>query len=223
MKMINKNEFLKRSTETLNEIVDMLLKLESLNLKDLQIEKTALVMVDMINGFTREGALKSPRIEGLIPEIVALSKLCDEHGIKKLAFADCHNASSPEFESYPPHCMAGTFEREVVSEIKEVGGYSLILKNSTNGFLEEEFRKWLSENQEIDTFIIAGGCTDICIQQFAITLKTWFNMNDRKSRIIVPVNIVETYDMGTHNADLINVMSLFNMITNGVEVVKEVI
>lgn len=222
MKMPNKADFLQRSGETLGEIFDMLTKLPVLVKGELQADRTALVIVDMINGFAREGALKSPRVEEIIPEITKLSKVCDELKIAKLAFADCHTAESPEFDAYPVHCMAGTSEGEIVDEIKEAGGYVLIPKNSTNGFLEEEFRKWLPENKQIDTFIITGDCTDLCVQQFAITLKTWFNMQNRKSRVIVPLNAVDTYELGTHNGDLMNVTALYNMITNGIEVVKAV-
>jgi hypothetical protein len=33
--------------------------------------------------------------------------------------------------------------------------------------------------------------------------------------------MVETYDLGTHNGDLMNVMALYNMLGNGIEVVTE--
>jgi nicotinamidase-related amidase len=222
MRMINKNEFLKRSVETLEEIFDMLAKLPAIQLKDLQGKQTALVIVDMVNGFAREGALKSPRVEGLIPEIAELSKACDELQITKLAFADCHTKASPEFDAYPAHCMIGTSEGEIVDELREIGGYTLIPKNSTNGFLEEEFQKWFKENEHINTFVITGDCTDICVQQFAVTLKTWFDMQNKKARVIIPVNTVETYDFGIHNGDLMNVMALHNIMTNGIEVVAGV-
>ena len=222
MKLIDKNEFLNKSTQTLKEILDMLEKLPELQLEDFKGSQTAFLIVDMINGFAREGALKSPRVEALIPEITELSRACDKRGIVKLAFADCHTEESPEFESYPVHCMAATSEGEIVSEIKEVGGYTLIPKNSTNGFLEEAFQKWLKENKEINTFIITGDCTDICVQQFATTIKTWFNRQNIKARIIVPMTVVETYNLGTHNADLMNVMALYNMMINGVEIVRTI-
>jgi nicotinamidase-related amidase len=219
----SKDEFLKHSVNTLSEIFDMLAKLPSIKLKDIQGKHTALLIVDMINGFAREGALMSPRVEELIPEIAMLSKACDELQITKLAFADCHTIASPEFNAYPIHCMEGTSEGEIVEELREIGGYVLIPKNSTNGFLEAEFQSWLKENEYVDTFVITGDCTDICIQQLAITLKTWFNMKNKTSRVIVPINTVDTYDLGVHDADLMNVMALYNMWMNGVEIVAEVI
>lgn len=222
MKIVNRDQFMKRSMETIKEMLDMLEGLQGIKLTDLQGDRTALVIVDMINGFAREGALKSDRVEELIPEIVRLSKKSDELGVQKISFADCHTEASPEFGAYPKHCMAGTSEADVVDEIKEVGGYKLIEKNSTNGFHEEEFKKWLADNPQITNFIVTGDCTDICVQQFAITLKTWFNMQNKNYRIIVPMNAVDTYDLGVHNGDLVNVMALYNMIINGVEVVKEI-
>lgn len=218
-----KDDFLKRSTETLGEIFDLLAELPDQRLKELRSNQTALVIIDMVNGFAREGALQSPRVEELIPEITKLIRACNELSITKLAFADCHTEVSPEFDAYPAHCLLGTHEGEIVDEIKAVGGYTLIPKNSTNGFLEEEFQSWLKKNQKIDTFIITGDCTDICIQQFAITLKTWFNLLNKKVRIIVPRNAVETYDLGLHDGDLMNVMALYNMMGNGIEVVNSLV
>ncbi|MDP4092894.1 MAG: isochorismatase family cysteine hydrolase [Bacillota bacterium] len=220
--IIDKKDFLNKSAKTLADMLDLFNKLSAVSLTELNVKETALVIVDMVNGFTRDGVLKSPRIEGLIPEINKLSKMCDKFKIPKLAFADCHAKDSPEFDSYPVHCMSGTYESEIVDEIKDTGGYGLIFKNSTNGFIEEGFQKWLAENKHVNTYIITGDCTDICIQQFSVTLKTWFNMQDRKSRVIVPVNAVETYDLALHNGDLMNVMALYNMLINGVELVKGV-
>jgi nicotinamidase-related amidase len=222
MKMDNRNEFLIRSTGTLGELFDMLGKLPEVKLEDLNPEKTTLVIVDMVNGFAREGALQSPRVEELVGGISMLSERADQLGIPKLAFADNHSEASPEFGAYPVHCIAGTSEGEIVDEIKEIGGYRLIPKNSTNGFLEPEFQEWLGQNPEKDIFIVTGDCTDICIQQFATTLNTWFNMQNRKARIIVPANLVETYDFGLHNGDLVHVMALYNMMINGIEIVKGV-
>jgi nicotinamidase-related amidase len=222
VKIADKTGFLERSTEALGDIYDQLKKLPSLKLNALSAEQTALVIIDMINGFSREGALKSPRVAALIPVIAKLSEECDRQSIIKLAFADSHTGRSPEFDAYPPHCMAGMSESEIVEELKAVGGYLQIPKNSTNGFIEKNFQEWLKQNSGIRNFIITGDCTDICIQQFAVTLKTWFNMQDESSRIIVPVNAVDTFDLGLHDADLLNVVTLYSMSGNGIELVSAV-
>lgn len=222
MKNIDKNNFVNNSLKTLEELYDLLNRQSEIKLTELPNSSTALIIIDMINGFVREGSLKSKRAEKIIPNITALSKACNELNIEKIAFADSHTDASPEFESYPKHCMAGTSEEEVVEEIKKIGGYILIPKNSTNGFLEERFQTWLKENSKIENFIVTGVCSDICIQQFAITLRTWFNKQNKKSRIIVPINTVDTYDLDIHDGDLMKIVSLYNMLINGVEVVKAV-
>ncbi|MBC2581105.1 cysteine hydrolase family protein [Clostridium sp. DJ247] len=142
--MISKDEFLNRSSSALEEIYDMINDSKTINIKDLEPNNTALIIVDMINGFVREGMLKSSRVEGIIPDIINISKACDELGMAKIAFADSHTEASPEFHSYPVHCIRGTSEEQIVDEIKKVGGYKLISKNSANGFLEEEFQLWLA-------------------------------------------------------------------------------
>ena len=222
MRITDKSKFINQSMEALEGILDMLFKAPDISLSSLSAEQSALVIVDMVNGFAREGAMMSPEVEKIIPDIVDLMRKCKKHEIQSIAFADCHTEASPEFTSYPQHCMVETSESELVEEIKEFGNYLLIPKNSTNGFLEEAFQKWMKENPEVVNFIVTGDCTDICVQQFAITLKTWFNMQNKKCRIIVPINAVATYDFGLHDGNFTHVMALYNMMINGVEVVVEV-
>lgn len=219
---MQKEIFLRNSLNTLSNIFDLLANLPHLKLGTLSPEKTALVIVDMINGFAKEGALQSPRVKELIPTVVRILNLCLDRGLKIIAFADSHTIESPEFEAYPSHALTGTSESEIVDEIKEIGGYTLIPKNSTNGFLEESFQGWLKANPQVENFIVAGDCTDICVQQFATTLKAHFNRKNLPGRVIVPIDAVNTYDHEPHNGDLMHVMALFNLLGNGVELYKSV-
>ena len=223
MRFIKKDFLLKCCQDKLTEIYDILEKKPLLDLTTLKSSDTVLIIIDMINGFTKEGALRSPRVKALIPEIRNLAEKCHEDGIKVLAFADNHVLDSPEFENYPTHCVADTSESEVVDEIKELGDYTLIKKNSTNSFLEPVFQQWLKENPQVKNFIVVGDCTDICIEQFTITLKAHFNRINQQSRIIVPTNMVDTFNLGLHYAELMNIMALFFMQNNGIELVSEVI
>lgn len=220
--MDSKGDFLRRSADTLAQIYENIISLPVLKLADVEPHATALVIVDMVNGFVKEGALYSARVEGLIPAVTAICRACDELNIVKLAFADHHAADAAEFSTYPAHCIAGTQESEIIDELKQAGCSRLIAKNSTNGFLEREFQNWLQGHDGFHTFIIVGCCTDICIQQFATTLKTWFNMENRQARIIIPANAVETYDFAMHNGDLMQVMALYYMMSSGIEVVSGV-
>ncbi len=182
--------------------------------------RTALIMVDMIIGFAKKGALSSPRVDLLVPGVVRVLQQAKRLGIPAIAFADAHPEDSVEFLAYPPHCIAGTEESEVVPELQEIGGYTLIPKNSTNGFLEPAFKEWLSAHSQIDTFVVAGDCTDICVIQFALTLKTEFDRQNRPVRIIVPADAVDTFDAPNHDGDFLHVVALNLMMGNGIEVVS---
>ncbi|NLG81632.1 MAG: cysteine hydrolase [Bacilli bacterium] len=219
---MDKEKFLKASGVILETLYDEFTSLPILNFTELDKDKTALIIVDMINGFVKEGALSSPQMASLTPEIVKLTKKFKNEKLKIVALADNHPEDSVEFCAYPPHCIKGTSESFVIDELQEVGGYELIEKNSTNGFLEPTFQDWLSSHPEIDTFIITGGCTDICVLQLALTLKMHFNRLNKKTRIIVPTNGVNTYDLGTHFSSLMHLFALYNMRLNDIEIVKEV-
>lgn len=222
MKRIVKDEFLKKSLQTIEGMLNEIDALPSVMISDLKSDETALIVVDMVNGFAREGALKSSRVENLIPAILKICNTCAEREIKIVMFSDCHTEASLELESYPPHCMKGTSESELVSELKNIKNCTLINKNSTNGFLEDEFQQWIQNNKNITNFIIVGDCTDICVLQFSQVLKAYFNTHNIKSNIIVPLDCVDTFDGGLHDADLLNVFSVFSMMGNGIRVVKSI-
>lgn len=196
---------------------------ESLILDSMESARMALVVVDMVNGFTSEGALQSDRIQKLIPGIAVLMEKCRDRNIPIIAFADSHPDNSPEFTAYPVHCQAGSSESQIVSELAAVGGYINIPKNSTNGFLEASFQIWLKENPKVNSYIVVGDCTDICVEQFCNTLKAYFNMKNLISRVIVPLNSVDTFDADFHPGDFYNYVALQIMAANGVEIVKAVV
>ena len=191
----------------IKEAEGMLKEIESLepvSLSAFDSGSTMAVFVDIINGFINEGAMASERVEDIIPPNAKLLKMCNETGILTAAFADCHEENAAEFASFPPHCVKDTRESEIVDELKEQGGYILIPKNSTNGFNEQKFRDLIECHPEITTFIVTGDCTDICVLQFCLALKTYFTAQDRLVKIIVPISCVETYDAPFHSSDFAN-------------------
>ena len=50
-------------------LLNNLENLKSLNINNLDLNKTGLFIVDMNNGFAKEGALSSPRVENIIEPI----------------------------------------------------------------------------------------------------------------------------------------------------------
>lgn len=209
-----------RTVSNIKKEIDLL---EAVNFSDIvkDKEKTAFIVVDMVKGFYNLGVFASDRTEKVIQPIVKLNDSLN--GCKKIFFVDSHTENSVEFKSYPKHCIKGTEEEEYISEIKADSNTVFIKKNSINGFHAPGFKEWLEKNKDIDTFIVTGVCTDICVETFVMTLKTYFNQVDEDKRIVVPMNTVETSDFGNHDAELMNVMTFFKLRSNGIDVVKEIV
>lgn len=206
----------------IKSLVEVLQTKPVLKLGDFNADDTVLVIVDMVNGFAKAGSLFSERVAALIPDIQNLMEKSIKQGISVIAFTDSHAETCPEFTSYPVHCLQDSTESELLEELREIGGYKLIPKNSTNGFLEEEFQQWLKDNSQIRNFIVVGDCTDICVEQFSNTVKAYFNMKNLDSRVIIPVNIVDTFETDTHDGELFNLVALSIMAGNGIEIVQSI-
>lgn len=197
----------------------------TINLESLNKDNTALFVVDMVVGFVYSGALSSPRVAAIVNNIAELNK--KTQGFKKMFFLDSHEKDSQEFRYFPYHCVTGTDEAELIPELKteySEGPETLYIeKNSTNGFHTKEFQNWLKKYEdEVDNYIITGCVTDICVLQFALSLKSYFNENNKNKRVIIPMNTVETYDGGSHNGYLMNLFALYNMHTSGIEIVEKI-
>ncbi|MFR3567308.1 MAG: isochorismatase family cysteine hydrolase [Paraclostridium sordellii] len=194
-------------------------KLKSKKINELNLSKTMLFIIDMNNGFAKKGALYSDRVEALINPITNLAKILEVKNCEIIAFTDSHNKDSIELRSYPTHCLENDYESKIVDEISTIKNLKVIPKNSTNGFFCLEDKNF----KNIDNIIVVGDCTDICIYQFVVTLKSYFNQNNIDKNIIVPMNLVDTYHIDNiHNAEIMNIVFLNSMIQNGVEVIKEI-
>ena len=201
------------------------LKGKTIELSSLDKDRTALFVVDMVNGFVYSGALASPRVAAIVENVVDLNKKMK--GYKKVFFLDTHDENSLEFRSFPMHCIKGEFEAELIPELKTKDSEGqetfYIEKNSTNGFHSDGFKQWIKTYEDkVDNYVITGCGTDICVLQFVLTLKTYFNEKNKSVRLIVPANTVETYDGGSHDGDLINLFALYNMHTSGIEIVDKI-
>ena len=194
-------------------------KLKSKKINELDLSKTMLFIIDMNNGFAKKGALYSDRVEALINPITNLAKILEAKNCEIIAFTDSHNKDSIELRSYPTHCLENDYESKIVDEISTIKNLKVIPKNSTNGFFCLEDKNF----KNIDNIIVVGDCTDICIYQFVVTLKAYFNQNNIDKNIIVPMNLVDTYHIDNiHNAEIMNIVFFNSMIQNGVEVIKEI-
>ncbi len=213
-------------SSAINKILEMDREIRGRNIKlaDLPKDKTVIVVDDMVNGFVNEGMLSSPRIVGIINDIVKLLRSAE--GYKKIFVMDQHDENSTELKTFASHCLSGSSEAELIPELVEFSkdyNAEVIHKNCTNSFHAPEFNDWLKQNEEhIENYIVTGCMSDICVIHFAITLKTYFNEKNLDRRIIVPINCVESFDYGNHDGELMKVISLWEMKFNGIEIVDSI-
>lgn len=190
-------------------------------LKASELRNPLLFVVDMINGFIKEGALHDRAILACAKPI---ETLITQQELPRVFVADAHPPHSGEFQAYPQHCVIGTYESEVISELAPYVE-TLFHKNSTNAFLCEDFREFLHEDfYYYDDFIISGCCSDLCILQFALCMQAYVNEhNESDKRIIVPIDCIDTYHTeGVHDACQQNAFAIENMNANGICMVSTI-
>lgn len=213
-----------QAAQTAAELADRMATLPSRSLSACDPERTALIVVDMVNGFAFDGAMASPRVAALVRPIARLAAACEARAIPVVALADAHTPDSLELQSYPPHCLTGTGESAVCSAICEAAPSLLrIEKNSTNGFLEDAFAVWRDKHPAIDTYLVVGDCTDICVMQFVLAAKAWHDSRNRPLQVIVPTALVDTFDAPGHPADTLALFSLSFMQAAGADICADII
>ena len=169
--------------------------------------KECLFVVDMINGFIKEGAMHDEKIMSIVPDII---ELCRTHE-DCYFIQDTHEKDAIEFKSFPLHCVKDTSESEIIDELKPYVKET-IQKNSTNTFHVLD-KKML---EDYDSFVIVGCCSDICVMQFALSLKTYLNQMNMDKKVCVPLNCIATYDAPLHSAEEYHKMALNIMAQSGI-------
>jgi nicotinamidase-related amidase len=172
-------------------------------------------------------------VGALIPAVVDVFTRAHALGVRSLVLTqDTHDPQTPEFGFYPPHCLAGTPESQAVAELAALPFADQLVtieKNSLSSHLGTRLGAWLAAHPQIDTFIIIGDCTDLCVFSAAMHLRLEANALNLQRRVIVPAAAVDTFDtpvdvaqslgIMAHDGDLHHALFLHTMAQNGVEVV----
>jgi nicotinamidase/pyrazinamidase len=113
------------------------------------------------------GALYVPGAERLVPTLSALHRKAPV-----LISTMCeHIEDDPEFQIYPPHCVAGT-----VGQLKPaalmVPNQILFAKQELNAFANPRLESLL-QTIEADAYVVYGVVTEICVQFAAEKLLTF--------------------------------------------------
>lgn len=191
-------------------------------MKELNHIKKLLIIVDMVNGFVKEGNMADEYISHIIPEQIKLINLMRKEDEGVVFIKDSHEPECREFLRYPKHCVIGTSEAELVDELKPFEKGSLVYeKNSTSAIFAPGFLQDIDKMESLEEVIIVGCCTDICDINLAIPLQNYFDQMDKNIKITVPINAVETFDSEEHRRELYNDMSFKFLRQSGINLVEE--
>lgn len=165
-----------------------------------------LLVVDTQEGFTRQGNLASETCTAAIPRIRGVVEEERAAGTPVIFTKDSHRQGDPEFQMFPPHCIVGTAEHELVEELREFepDAAAVVQKTRYSAFHQTELEKVL-EQLAPDEVHVAGLCTDICV------LHTTADLRNRDFRVVVRRDAVETFDAPGHDHEEINRWALSHM------------
>jgi nicotinamidase-related amidase len=230
-------EALLSATETPRFVKDWIDELHPVSFAEIapEPERAAFFSADLINGFVHTGPLASPRILGIVDNVVDVFTRGWDYGIRDyVLLEDTHHPLTPEFHAYPPHALRDDHESNTIPELKALpfaDSMILIEKNSLNPAIETGFDGWWDQNRHINRAIVVGDCTDLCVYQLAMHLRMRANaLNMRDFEVIVAENLVQTFDIpedgaaaGTaHPGDFFHDVFLYHMASNGIRVVSEI-
>lgn len=205
------------------ELLNKISRFPSLDIKMLDPEKTVLIIMDMTEGMINSPHKMFEPLKGIIEPVSALLRLFKDNKTEAVTLSDSHNYNSAELKYVPPHCIEGSGGTEIIPELKEIGGYQIMKKNSLNGFHSPDFQKYLAENvNRIENYVVCGIYTDISVMNFCLTLKSYYDQMNKEINVIVPYNAIETFSSDVHVNDLFNVISLQHMASQGIEIVKDI-
>ena len=182
-----------------------------------------LYVVDMVKGFVNEGVMHDEYIGHTLEEQIKLIKKFKKENQGVALIKDNHEKECVEFKTFPPHCVIGTSEADLVDELQEFENDSLVYaKNSTSAMFAPNLISDINDMKNLREVVIVGCCTDICILNFVIPLKNYFNQVDKDVKIFVVESATETYNAPTHNRDEYNEIAYKLMKQCGAEIVKDI-
>ncbi len=156
--------------------------------------KRCLIVVDMLKGFCEEGnpLYVGDMVKEIIPFVVERVREYDRKHEPIIFLADSHEPDDEEFGMFPPHCVRGTEEAEIIDELRTiVRNYRVLHKNRYSGFYRTTLERNLAELKP-DIVEVVGVSTNICV------FFTVEGLRNRNYRVVVPGKGVASYDERAH-------------------------
>lgn len=169
------------------------------NVKNLKVYETALIVVDMVNGFVNEGVLHDKNIKKIVPRQLELLEEAEKKESLIILIKDTHNKNATEFKRFgnTTHCIKGTNEAELIDELKPFKKKENVItieKNSTSLMEAPEFREIVKQAESLKEVNIVGCCTDICVFNGAMSLANYYDEWNQDVEIKVHEDAIATYN-----------------------------
>ncbi len=159
------------------------------------IMPNVLIVVDMLEGFCREGY---PLFCGedavkIIPFVKKKIEEYDAKGLPVIFLADNHEPDDKEFQMFPPHCIKGTNEAEVLPELFNAARKKVLIpKNRFSGFYGTSLQYYVNGFAP-ELVEVVGVCTNICV------FFTVEGLRNRDYSVRVYREGVASFDRDAHN------------------------
>jgi nicotinamidase-related amidase len=137
---------------------------------DFTAGSTALVVVDMQNGFCKpDGSLYAPGSEAAIDPVASLVDRAHDAGVRVVFTRDVHPPEQfdgahyyDEFERWGEHVVEGSWEAEIVDELDVRPDDHVVEKHTYDAFHETELDGWLSA-RGVGDLVICGTLANVCV------------------------------------------------------------
>lgn len=125
--------------------------------------KKALLVIDMLNDFVRDGApLKIPYIEKIIEHVKRETEKARSSGYPVIYLCDSHDKKDREFKMFPPHAVKNTEGSKIIEELKPQGTDIIIRKSTFSAFFETDLDEVL-KRLGVKKLVFTGVATSICV------------------------------------------------------------
>ena len=171
----------------------------------------ALIVVDMQKGFMApSGTLYcGDDARQIIPRLKARVEQEKAAGATIFFTQDSHAPDDREFEMFPPHCVEGSEDEEIIDELAALAQEARIVrKRRYSAFFGTDLADQLAALQP-DAVVVMGDCTDICV------LHTVAGLRNRDYIVEVPADCVASFDPAQHEWALLHMEKILGAkITN---------
>lgn len=186
------------------------------------IKKTALLVVDMQNGFLRPGTpIYLPESERIIPATKRLAETCRDAGMLTIFTQMYHHyPPRPYFFVFPdrkvdevPFLRDGSEWAEIHKDFKPLRGYTFVRKQRYGSFTNTEL-EWILTAKGIDTVIISGVTTNVCC--FSTAMQAF----ERGYYVIFISDCTASYDEVRHEGTLRTIDHSFGIVAKSGEIIE---